>query len=133
MRKIFSLKKIKPTYIPAVCWFLISTILLVLPGSSFPKDDWLGRIWFDKWVHIGMFALMVILWCWGLLSSTVENSARRKGFILTGIGVLFYGVGMELVQKFFIINRSFDAGDIFADAAGCVAGTLFSLGRYIKK
>jgi hypothetical protein len=40
---------------------------------------------------------------------------------------------MEFVQKYFINNRSFDEGDIIADAAGCTLGVLFSLKRYIKK
>ncbi len=39
---------------------------------------------------------------------------------------------MELVQKYFIPNRSFDLKDILADGLGCVIGLLIS-GRYIKK
>ena len=35
-----------------------------------------------------------------------------------------YGVGMEIVQKYFIPFRSFDVGDIIADAVGCITGYL---------
>jgi hypothetical protein len=40
---------------------------------------------------------------------------------------------MEFVQKFFIKNRSFDLGDVIADAVGCGMGLIYSLKRYIKK
>jgi hypothetical protein len=40
---------------------------------------------------------------------------------------------MEFVQKHFVTNRSFDIGDIAADAIGSIIGLFFSLGRYIKK
>ena len=51
---------------PGIGWLIICTILLTLPGTSFPKEDWLDKIWFDKWVHIGLFGGMVLLWCWGV-------------------------------------------------------------------
>lgn len=127
------MKKINPSLFPAACWFLVSTILLILPGSAFPKDDWLGKIWFDKWVHIGMFSILVVLCCWGLLRSMKEKEKLKKAFIVVGLLGLLYGVGMEFVQKFFVPNRSFDPGDIAADAVGCLLGVIFSRTRYIKK
>lgn len=127
------MKTLKPSFLPGIVWFIISTVLLTLPGSSFPKEDWLSKIWFDKWVHIGMFALMVYLWCWSLLKIQSNAEKLKRGFI----GFLFlwfaYGVSMEFVQKYLIVNRSFDTGDIVADAIGCVIGFLFSWSRYIKK
>jgi len=53
------LKPIKPSFLFPLLWLIISTLLLTIPGSSFPKENWLEKIWFDKWVHIGMFAIMV--------------------------------------------------------------------------
>jgi hypothetical protein len=131
--KYSSLNKIKPSFIPAITWFIISIILLTLPGSSFPKENWFDKIWLDKWVHIGMFAIMVTLWCWAMLKIYSLSTRLRTIFIWIALLCLIYGVGMEFVQKFFIKNRSFDVGDIIADAVGCTLGVLFSLGRYIKK
>ena len=127
------MKKIKPSFIPAISWFIISVVLLTIPGSAFPKENWLDKIWFDKWVHIGMFAIMVSLWCWAMLKIYSANTRLRTVFILIGLLSLSYGVGMEFVQKYFINNRSFDEGDIIADAVGCSLGVFFSLKRYIKK
>ncbi|MGZ8557770.1 MAG: hypothetical protein ACXWWC_05535, partial [Chitinophagaceae bacterium] len=53
-------------FLPAIGWFIISVILLTLPGSAFPDDGWLDKLWLDKWVHVGMFAIMTILFCRGI-------------------------------------------------------------------
>jgi len=105
---------------------IFCTILLVLPGSAFPKEDWLSKIWFDKWVHIGLFAIMVVLWCWGL------QQKMQRHYLLVPAAALAYGIGMEFIQQHFVVNRSFDTGDIIADAIGCLTGFGFSR-KYIKK
>jgi VanZ like family len=137
LQKIDCLKKIKPSFIPAIIWLIITSILLTLPGSSLPQNDWLSKwldkIWFDKWVHIGLFAIMVFLWCWAMLSK--YSTTERLKFIFVRLSIIWftYGVGMEFVQKYFIPDRSFDVKDIMADAAGCLVGVVYSISRYIKK
>jgi len=126
------LKKIKPSFFYPVLWLIISTILLTLPGKAFPKENWLEKIWFDKWVHIGLFAIMVFLWCWSALRLNLEKEKLKRMFIFFAVIWLAYGTGMEFVQKYFIPNRSFDTGDIIADAVGCITGLVYSLNRYIK-
>jgi VanZ family protein len=130
--KIIFLKKIKPSFIPLICWFIISTILLTIPGSAFPQENWLGKIWFDKWVHIGMFAIMTFLGCWAIHKKHTVAGKLRAAFMWIGLTCLVYGIGMEFVQLHFITNRSFDNGDIVADVIGCTVGVLYSTKRYIK-
>ena len=93
----------------------------------------MGKIWLDKWIHIGMFSIIVILWCWSIILKGFENNKLKNIFFYIGVGALLYGIGMEFIQKFYIPNRSFDAGDIVADATGCTIGVLYSIRRYIKK
>ena len=131
--EIFCLKKIKPSFIPAILWVIISTVLLTIPGSAFPKQNWLNKIWFDKWVHIGMFILMVVLWCWAIHKKNISNTKLKNRFLLIGLSSLLYGIVMELVQHYFIVNRSFEIGDIIADATGCSIGIGYSRWRLIKK
>jgi len=133
LQKIDCLKKIKPSFFPAIFWFIITTILLTLPGSSLPKNDWLDKIWADKWIHISLFGIMVFLWCWSMLRIYPPNKKLKFIFILVSILGLAYGIGMEFIQKYFIPFRSFDVGDIIADAAGCIVGVVYSTSRYIKK
>ncbi len=114
-------------------WLLISTFLLTIPGSAFPKENWLGKIWFDKWVHIGMFVIMTFLWCWAILKREwVDFRKLKQSFFIIGVICFCYGVAMEFVQKYFIANRSFDAGDIIADGIGCVIGVVLILKWYKK-
>jgi VanZ family protein len=84
-------------------------------------------------VHIGMFSILVILFCRAMLKINSVEKRLKTIFILIGIIGLIYGAGMEFVQKYFIPNRSFDIGDIIADGIGCTMGVFFSLRRFIKK
>ena len=127
------MKKIKPSFVYPILWLIISTLLLTIPGKAFPKENWLEKIWFDKWVHIGMFAIMVFLWCWAFLRINLNKKKLIKAFILIAVLWLSYGIGMEFVQKYLVVNRSFDSGDIIADGVGCLAGLIYSNWRLISK
>jgi hypothetical protein len=129
----FVLNNIKPSFSFPILWFIISIVLLTIPGTAFPKENWLDKIWFDKWVHIGMFAIMVTLWCWAMLKKYSASTRLRTLFIWICLLCLLYGTVMEFVQKYFIPNRSFDVGDIIADGIGSVLGYVYSIRRYIKK
>lgn len=119
--------------VAAFCWLLISTILLTIPGTSFPKENWLSKIWFDKWVHIAMFSVMVVLWYGAIQKKPPPGSKLKKVIVLTGVFSLLYGIGMEFVQEYLVVNRFFDSGDIIADAVGCTIGVLYCMRKGIKK
>jgi VanZ like family len=133
--KLFLLPKIKPSFFPAITWLIISTVLLTIPGKSFPSQNWLSalfeKIWFDKWVHITMFIIMVALWCWAASGKKKKSNSFKNLFILIAVIWFAYGIGMEFVQRYFIPNRSFDVKDIIADGVGCVIGLLYSIRRYV--
>lgn len=123
----------KPSFIPAIAWFLISTFLLTIPGKSFPSEDWLDKIWFDKWVHLGMFAIMVVLWCRAALRFKKDQKELTKIFTAICMVGFAYGIGMEFVQKYLVPYRSFDIGDIIADGVGSLLGLYYSIRTFIKK
>jgi len=133
LQQIFFLKNQNRFFLPAIGWLFVSIVLLTLPGSAFPDEDWLDKLWFDKWVHIGMFGIMVVLSCWGLSKRENFSKKLKRHFILIGILCLIYGIAMEFIQKYWVPNRSFDMGDIIADGVGAATGVVFSLKRYIKK
>jgi len=110
-------------------WFIMTTVLLCLPGSAFPKQNWFDKIWLDKWVHLGLFAVMVVLWCRAI---TAAGNRNNSIFLQITFYVFLYGVVMEFVQKNFIPNRSFDVGDIVSDLIGSAIG-LFVVMRWHKK
>lgn len=102
-------------FLPAVSWFLFTTFLLMIPGNDLPKNPFLAMIYFDKWVHIGLFGLLNFFIIWGYMRI---NRKRQKVFLLTTLGCIAYGIVMEFVQKYFAVDRSFDLTDILADATG---------------
>ena len=54
-------------------------------------------------------------------------------FLFIAVLSLIYGIGMEIVQKYFIPFRSFDAADIIADGIGCMLGYFISTRKFLKK
>jgi len=88
---------------------------------------------FDKWVHIGLIAIMSFLFCWGISKRKKHDEKKRRNFIITGLICLGYGIMIEFIQRYFIPNRAFDMGDIIADGVGSLAGVIFSIRMYIKK
>ena len=126
------LVKIFPAFVIAVIWLIVATVLHIIPGSSLPKDTWLSQIKIDKWVHIAIFFIMVIVWFLAL-RKRYTLATQRQLLLSVVLASMTYGVVMEFVQKYFVINRSFDLWDLVADAAGCVARYIFCFVRYIKK
>jgi VanZ family protein len=107
--------------------------LLTIPGKAFPKENWLDRLWVDKWVHIFLFAVMTWLWCRALHQSGSRGKQLVKIFLFIAVLSLAYGIGMEFVQRDLVANRGFDVWDIVADAVGVAVGLIYSRSRYIKK
>lgn len=107
-------------FIPGIIWLLIIFILLTMPGSDIPSNDFFEVIYFDKWVHIGLFAFLAFFWQYPFL-----NSGRPflKVLFLIPILVLGYGIAMEYVQKYFTSSRTFDITDMIADATGIAIAT----------
>lgn len=108
-------------YLPAICWLILTTILLVIPGNDLPKNPFLTLIYFDKWVHIGLFSILNFLFILGFIRREIFSV---KVFIYCTITCILYGISMEYVQKYFAFERSFDVTDILADAAGAFLGYL---------
>jgi VanZ family protein len=130
LQQIFFLKKYPFSIWPPLAWFIFITILLCLPGSALPEENWFDKIWLDKWIHIGLFSIMVILWC---RVYSIKPGKKIRFFLYISLSCFLYGIMMEFAQKYLIPNRSFDLGDIAADGVGCAIGFLFATRVYIKK
>ena len=120
----------------AFAFFVLATILFLLPGASFPKQNWLtpffNFIGFDKWVHATIFFVLVYLWCRASFHRTALLT-RKKVFLLILLAFIAYGILIEFIQKEFIVNRSFEVFDIAADTGGAVLGFMFASRRFKKR
>jgi hypothetical protein len=104
----------------ASTWLIIISILFFLPGSAFQTDHWMGKIWLDKWIHLGFFTVLVWLWARGL------GTGGGKSMTVLAAAAVLYGLGVELVQHQFVVNRSFDLFDLVADMAGIAVGIVIT-------
>lgn len=118
-------------FLPAIVFFILSLVLLCLPGSTIPKYPWLALVHADKWVHIGMFGLLCLLFSRPVQHSQLPAAGKRKWFLLIAIAGISYGITMEFVQKYWVANRSFEIWDIAADSAGCLISYLWSRNRVV--
>ncbi|WP_114792444.1 VanZ family protein [Niabella yanshanensis] len=127
------MKKLLHSFWPALFWSAIVIFLLSIPGSDLPDESsFLSIPHFDKWVHLGIFALFVILWCWALSLKKNRRNLTRS-FIWVTLGGIVLGYLMELAQKYLVSNRDYDLWDVVADSAGAIIGLLFSLRVFTKK
>jgi VanZ family protein len=107
-------------FIPGIAWFFLLLVLMCLPGSSFPKtDNFFDKIFFDKWVHAGLFAVLAFLFLLPISKSSLGN--KRVIAIKIVVAVCIWGLGIEFIQKYCIPRRSFDLWDWAADSAGALA------------
>jgi hypothetical protein len=109
---------------PAVVWMILATTAFFIPGESLPKENWLDKIYADKWVHVGIFAVGVVVWSLPMIGRTIQRPLKR---LFYKVAIIFFGYGVliEVLQHFFSSNRSFDWSDIGADAVGCLMGYLY--------
>ena len=127
----YCLKISKTASVIAVGWLLFVTILLCIPGSKLPRISWNDQVLLDKWSHIFLFLVLVFLWCRIFLRNTSKFSSKNIYVTITVLSMI-YGIGMEIVQHYFIAFRSFDYGDMIADAIGSIGGYFISVKQFQK-
>ena len=95
-----------------------------MPGPDVPQISWLDKIYFDKWVHAGLFGGMAFFFS---LPFIYTNRSTKKLLIYIAILSLLYGVIMEYCQKYIAYERDFDVNDMIADGVGAVIGYFVSI------
>lgn len=119
--KAIALKK----FIPGIAWFFVVLYLMCLPGSQIPSIGWLNALYFDKWVHVGIFALLVLLFCWPLYNSSLTTKERVHYFFKIAVAASIWGLTTEFIQKFFVVGREFSLFDWLADSIGSLIAFWF--------
>ena len=109
-----------------MAWFFVVMVLTFLPGKNLPGNSFLERIYFDKWVHVGMFGLMVILFIRPYAFSPLPTALKMQHFFRIAITVALWGLATEFIQEYLIDGRSFDILDFVADSIGCSLAYFFS-------
>ncbi len=111
---------------PAITWFVVVFILIILPEDNLPgKHSWLDITYLDKFVHIFMFALLTFLFLLPVAESSMFAKEKRFYFIRIGIAACIWGITTEFIQKFYVPTRSFDLLDWAADSLGVLIAIIY--------
>lgn len=86
-----------------------------MPGPDVPSATFFDLVYFDKWVHIGLFGTLTFLWCFPFLK---VDRATLKLFLIVTVSSTLFGAIMEYAQKYLAYERDFDVLDILADGVG---------------
>ena len=109
-------------YLPGIAWFFIVLLLLCLPDNDLPRpESWMEKIFLEKWVHAGLFAVLAYLFMWPVGKGDFNKSIKENYFIKIALAACVWGLTTEFIQKFYIPGRSFDIIDWAADTLGIVA------------
>lgn len=91
--------------------------LCLLPGDEVKSNDFLDKIFFDKWVHLLMYFGMWTLMVWtpkGKGALTERNQLFTSAFILATL----VGIGIEFIQDTPFVGRGKDFNDVAANCTG---------------
>lgn len=106
----------------AAAWAIVIFILCATPGRYIPSVSWLELLSFDKWVHAGVFFVLVSLF--GIAVQAHRQS--RNIFYLFFLLSVLYGGALEIMQAKVFSERSADWYDMIANSFGCLMGLLFN-------
>jgi uncharacterized membrane protein (DUF106 family) len=119
-------------FIPGIAWFFLVLIVICLPGSKIPTlETWLNDIYFDKWVHAGMFGMLTFLFIYPVTKLSLSDFIKKHTSLKIAIAAIIWGLTTEFIQKFFIPGRSFDIFDWAADSFGILSAYIFCYKKYL--
>lgn len=108
----------------ALLWALLILILCGIPGRDIPHISFLELLSFDKFVHAGIFFVLILLMVKGfvLQSSYLLLTQHSKSISL--IVCIIYGGSLEAMQETLFEGRSASIFDFIANAFGATVGLL---------
>jgi len=116
---------------PGIAWFFVVLVLLCMPGKDIPSNNWFDIIYFDKWVHTGIFGLLALLFMLPIARSSMGQKEKLHYFIRIAIATSIWGLTTEFIQKYWAIGRSFDLTDWAADSLGALAAFIICRKKYL--
>ena len=119
-------------FIPGIAWFFLVLVLICLPGSDIPPvENWLNYIYFDKWVHIGLFSVLTFLFIYPLRKLDLTLAVKKNTAIKIALAAWIWALATEFIQKYFIPDRSFDMYDWAADSFGILVAFAWCWKKYL--
>ena len=104
----------------AYFWLIFIAVLHALPGSEVPSNHIFNVFHLDKLVHAFIFFVAYVI-----LVYSHHRQYSHLNTRLVFIGLILYGLLLELGQAFIFIERNFSVLDLVADSIGVLLGIYF--------
>jgi VanZ family protein len=108
----------------AMLWALLILILCGIPGRDIPHISFLELLSFDKFVHAGIFFVLILLTVRGFLLQTGIEYLQKKAKTIATVICIIYGGLLEVMQGTLFQERSADVFDFIANSFGVVVGLM---------
>ena len=92
-----------------------------MPGRFIPTVSWLELLSFDKWVHAGIFFILVSLLSLGVL---IHKQSALLIIVFCFLCIVYGGL-LEIMQAKLFSQRSADWQDFVANTFGCLMAFTF--------
>ncbi len=110
-------------FLPAIIWFVVIFVACAMPGKDIPHISFLEILAFDKWVHAGIFFILVLLLMRGMKLTYVRVANRTTVLFALAIAISYGGL-LEIMQGTLFQDRSADLYDFIANSFGAVCGVM---------
>ena len=111
--------------LPAILWAFFILILCGIPGRDIPHISFLEMLSFDKWVHAGVFFVLVLLTVRGFRLRQNSAALKKHASWFALAFCIPYGGLLEIMQGTLFEERSMDVYDFIADSFGALLAVLF--------
>ena len=108
----------------AMLWALLILVLCGIPGRDIPHISFLELLSIDKFVHAGIFFVLIVFTIRGFLLQTTFHKIQQSSKIISLLICVAYGGALELMQDAIFEERSADIYDFIANSFGCIVGLL---------
>lgn len=106
----------------ALLWAMVILGLCLMPGRDIPSFWWTELLSMDKFVHAGMFAVLVVLVVRGLRKRRPVLALRSRTVLFWSLACVAYGGALEIMQGTLMTDRYADLLDFLANTLGCGIG-----------
>ncbi|MCY7410491.1 MAG: VanZ family protein [Chitinophagales bacterium] len=116
-----------------VIWFGIILYLSFTPLTNWPKSNVFDKMYFDKIVHVCMYAMLSLLLIRGFFKQQNSRLPRLNFILGSIIFCALVGISIEIFQPVLTRFRKFEVLDMVANSIGAISGYYFFRFLAMKK
>jgi glycopeptide antibiotics resistance protein len=103
-------------------WATVILLLTLLPAASMPQVPAWELISIPTLAHAVVFFILAVLLLWGFTRQNRYPDLSRQAALLTLIGSVLFGAGIETLQIVLNWGRQGDFLDVVSNSIGTIAG-----------